>query len=101
MSTAITDLNASSEDTSHFPAKNPSPICRKNVFKSPIVGSRIDLKIIPTISVDKTEGMKAIPLCTFKSFIDFVSNNARISPNIFLRMVVTIVKTIVFLRILV
>lgn len=56
----------------------------------------MDLKIIPMIRVDNTDGMNTIPRCIFRRRMDLVRRRASIRPITFFSIVVIKVNSRVF-----
>ena len=96
MSTAMTERKAIFESVSQLLARKPRPIRRRKVFSRPIFGFRTDLKIMPTISAESTQGRYITARWKFNSFTFLVSRTASARPTAFFTTVVTRVNRIVF-----
>ena len=92
MSTAMTERKAIFGSVSQLLARKFRPIPRRKVFSMPIFGFMIDLKIMPTISAERTQGRYMTARWKFSSFTCLVSRTARARPSAFLTSVVTTVN---------
>ena len=96
ISTAITVPKAYWELVSQGKARASSPMLRRVTFNKPSAGFKIEVNTMPTISVERTDGINITPRWKFKRRICLVNSSASNNPNTFLMMVVTKVKTSVF-----